>query len=141
MAKLTEGDEIEIWGDGRQTRSFCYVDDCVDGIYRLMNSDFKEPLNLGQDRMISINELAGIVAGIAGVQLNKVHVPGPQGVRGRNSDNTLLRKVLGWTPHVSLEDGLALTYPWIEDQVRTKLLSEDTLAKIPVLNPLASKYR
>jgi nucleoside-diphosphate-sugar epimerase len=129
MAKLTEHREIEIWGDGKQTRSFCYIDDCVEGIYRFMNSDFMEPLNLGQDQMISINELADIIAGIAGVQLKRVHVPGPQGVRGRNSDNTLLRKVLGWAPQVSLEDGLAHTYRWIEDQVRKNLLSQRTVVK------------
>jgi GDP-D-mannose 3',5'-epimerase len=135
MAKLTEDHEIEIWGDGKQTRSFCYIDDCIEGIYRFMNSDFTEPLNLGQDRMISINELADIIAGIAGVQLKRVHVPGPQGVRGRNSDNTLLRKVLGWAPQVSLEDGLAHTYRWIEDQVRANLLSQKTVVKEHALTP------
>jgi nucleoside-diphosphate-sugar epimerase len=123
-AKLTADPEVEIWGDGEQTRSFCYISDCVEGIYRLMNSDFREPLNLGQDRMISINELVDVIAGIAGVQVKKVHVPGPQGVRGRNSDNTLLRKVLGWAPRVTLEEGLVSTYRWIEHQVRTSLLRE-----------------
>src|SRR5690606_31899850 len=98
-------------------RSFCYIDDCVEGIFRLMRSDYSEPLNLGQDRLVTINELAALVAGAAGVQLDKVHVPGPQGVRGRNSDNTLLREVLGWEPTISLEDGLARTYSWIEQQV------------------------
>lgn len=128
MAKLADTNEVEIWGDGKQTRSFCYIGDCIEGIYRLMNSDFKEPLNLGQDRMISINDLADMIAGIAGVRLKKVHVPGPQGVRGRNSDNTLLQKVLGWAPQVSLEDGLTHTYRWIEDQVRASLISE----RVPV---------
>src|SRR5215204_110706 len=117
VAKLTGNDEIEIWGDGEQTRSFCYIDDCVEGLYRLMRSDYREPLNLGQDRMISINELADIIAEIAGVSIVKRHVPGPQGVRGRNSDNTLLRTVLGWEPSISLEDGLRDTYQWIEEQV------------------------
>jgi len=121
IAKLTENPEIEIWGDGKQTRSFCYVDDCVEGITRLMRSDYAEPLNLGQDRMVSIDELADIVARIAGISVGKKHVPGPQGVRGRNSDNTRLRAVLNWEPQVSLEEGLSRTYKWIEEQVRRKL--------------------
>ena len=118
IAKLTGDPEIEIWGDGEQTRSFCYIDDCVDGIYRLMCSDYAEPLNLGQDRLISINELADLVATAAGVRIAKRHVPGPQGVRGRNSDNDRLRQVLGWEPQVSLEEGIARTYAWVEEQVR-----------------------
>ena len=121
VAKLTGNPEVEIWGDGEQTRSFCYVDDCVEGIYRLMRSDHREPLNLGQDRMVSINQLADLVAEIAEVPIVKRHVPGPQGVRGRNSDNTRLRQVLGWEPSTSLEDGLSRTYSWIEDQVREGL--------------------
>lgn len=116
-AKLEGSNEIEIWGDGEQTRSFCYINDCVEGIHKLMRSDFHDPLNLGQDRMVTINQLADMVAEIAGVRLVKRHVPGPQGVRGRNSDNTLLREVLGWEPQISLEDGLARTYAWIEAQV------------------------
>ena len=120
-AKLTDKHEIEIWGDGEQTRSFCYVDDCVEGLYRLMRSDHREPLNLGQDRLVSINELADIIAQIAEVEIIKKHVPGPQGVRGRNSDNTRLRSVLGWEPRVSLEEGLARTYAWIKEQVREKV--------------------
>lgn len=118
LAKLTGSHEIEIWGDGEQTRSFCYIDDCVKGIYKLMQSSYPQPLNLGQDRLISINELADMVAAIAGIRIVKKHVPGPQGVRGRNSDNTRLREVLGWEPEVSLEEGLARTYAWIEIQVR-----------------------
>jgi nucleoside-diphosphate-sugar epimerase len=109
-AKLTGNPEVEIWGDGEQTRSFCYIDDCVEGIYRLMRSDFRGPLNLGQDRMLSINELANIIAEIAEIYIETKHVPGPQGVRGRNSDNTLLRQVLGWEPQISPEDGLSRTY-------------------------------
>lgn len=118
VAKLTGKPEVEIWGDGEQTRSFCYIDDCVEGIYKLMMSDFREPLNLGQDRMVTINELADIVAEAAGTTIVKKHIDGPQGVRGRNSDNTLLREVLHWEPQVSLEEGLALTYTWIEQQVQ-----------------------
>ncbi len=118
LAKLTGNHEIEIWGDGEQTRSFCYIDDCLEGIYRLMRSDFHEPLNLGQDRMVTINQLADIVAEIAGIEITKKHVEGPQGVRGRNSDNTKLREVLRWEPEISLEDGLKTTYYWIEEQVK-----------------------
>jgi GDP-D-mannose 3', 5'-epimerase len=121
VAKLSGNPEIEIWGDGEQTRSFCYIDDCLEGMSRLMASDFGEPLNLGQDRMVTINELADIIAGIAGVKIRKKHIPGPMGVRGRNSDNTLLRKVLGWAPEISLEDGLARTYAWIEAQVKAQI--------------------
>jgi len=120
IAKLTGAQEIEIWGDGQQTRSFCYIDDCVLGIYKLMRSGYCEPLNLGQDRMVSIDDLAEMVAAIADFKIQKKHVPGPQGVRGRNSDNTRLRQVLGWEPAISLEDGLARTYRWIEQQVRRK---------------------
>ncbi len=120
-AKLTGNPDIEIWGDGEQTRSFCYIDDCITGIYKLMQSDYQEPLNLGQDRLVTINQLVDIVASIAGIRVVKKHVPGPQGVRGRNSDNTRLRKVLNWEPSISLEEGLARTYSWIEDQVRGQL--------------------
>jgi GDP-D-mannose 3',5'-epimerase len=118
VAKLSGASEIEIWGDGEQTRSFCYIDDCLDGLTRLMASGYHDPLNLGQDRLVTINQLADIVSAIAGVKLAKRHIDGPQGVRGRNSDNTRLRQVLGWEPRVSLEDGLARTYAWIEEQVR-----------------------
>ncbi len=121
VAKLTGNPEVEIWGDGEQTRSFCYIDDCVEGIHRLMRSDFADPLNLGQDRMVTINQLADMIAAIAGVSIVKRHVPGPMGVRGRNSDNTRLRQVLNWEPQVSLEEGLARTYAWIEAQVRKRL--------------------
>jgi nucleoside-diphosphate-sugar epimerase len=124
-AKLTGTNEIDIWGDGEQTRSFCYIDDCVNGILRLMESDYREPLNLGQDRLISINALADLVSAAAGVTVRKRHVPGPQGVRGRNSDNSLLRAVLGWEPEISLEEGLARTYGWIESQVAASLESKE----------------
>jgi len=117
VAKLTGTHEIEIWGDGEQTRSFCHVDDCVEGMIALQASEFTKPINLGQDRMVSINELAHLVASIAGIEVSLRHVPGPQGVRGRNSDNTLIEQVLGWRFRVSLEEGLARTYRWIEEQV------------------------
>jgi GDP-D-mannose 3', 5'-epimerase len=118
VALAEPGGVVEIWGDGEQTRSFCYVDDCVEGIYRIMQSDYTRPLNLGTDRMVTINELARIVIEISGKSgLELKHVEGPQGVRGRNSDNSRLREVLGWEPGISLEDGLAPTYRWIERQV------------------------
>jgi nucleoside-diphosphate-sugar epimerase len=118
VALAADGDEIEVWGDGLQTRSYCYIDDCVEGIYRLMRSDFREPLNLGQDRMITINELVEIVSEIGGKKLVKRHdLTKPQGVRGRNSDNTKLRQVLGWEPQISLEEGLKRTYQWIYSQL------------------------
>lgn len=120
VAKLSGADEIEIWGDGEQTRSFCYIDDCVEGITRLMESGYSQPLNLGQDRLISINELVDLVCAVAGVELKKHHIPGPQGVRGRNSDNTRLREVLEWEPAITLEQGFAHTYTWIEEQVRIR---------------------
>lgn len=134
-AKLTGNHDIDIWGDGEQTRSFCHVDDCVEGIYRLMRSDYNQPLNLGQDRLISINGLADMVAEIAGVTINKKHIPGPQGVRGRNSDNDRLRSVLGWEPQISLEEGMRRTYEWIEGNVRAKLEKE---GKLPVAKPVAT---
>ncbi|MBI3732694.1 MAG: NAD-dependent epimerase/dehydratase family protein [Chloroflexi bacterium] len=122
QAKLTGDPVVEIWGDGEQTRSFCYIDDCVVGITKLVRSDHREPLNLGQDRMVTINQLADIVAEIAGIRIVKKHVPGPQGVRGRNSDNSRLRRVLNWEPQISLEAGLRRTYGWIEEQVREQLV-------------------
>jgi GDP-D-mannose 3',5'-epimerase len=109
VAAVGDGGEIEIWGDGEQTRSFCYVDDCVEGIYRLMQSAFREPLNLGTDRMVTINELARMIIAISGKR--------DIGVRGRNSDNTRLRQVLGWEPGIDLEEGLAPTYRWIEERM------------------------
>lgn len=120
VAKLTGNPTVEIWGDGEQTRSFCYIDDCTTGLYKLMNSGYREPLNLGQDRLVTINQLADIIAKIAGISIEKKHIAGPQGVRGRNSDNARLRQVLNWEPEVSLEEGLAETYRWIESQIKMK---------------------
>ncbi len=119
-AKLSGEREVEIWGDGEQTRSFCYIDDCIEGIYRLMESGYNEPLNLGRDRMVTINKLVDIIGEAAGLDVKKKHVEGPQGVRGRNSDNTRLKEVLEWEPGTPLEEGIARTYDWIEDQVRAK---------------------
>jgi len=138
-AKLANEYEIEIWGDGEQTRSFCFVDDCVVGIQKLMRSDYSEPLNLGQDRLISINQLADLIAHIAGIEIRKKHIPGPQGVRGRNSDNTRLRDILEWEPEISLEEGLARTYDWIEDQVRCILdTAQDDAARDMIFQELRS---
>lgn len=127
-AKLTGNNEIEIWGDGEQTRSFCYIDDCVEGLYRLMRSDFVEPLNLGQDRMVSINELADIIASVAGIEIAKKHIDGPMGVRGRNSDNSKLKSVLDWEPKITLEEGLSRTYNWIEREVASRISSSTEAA-------------
>ena len=126
VAKLTGKREIEIWGDGEQTRSFCYIDDCVKGLRLLMESGYQQPINLGQDRLISINELADLVANAAGVDIGRKHIPGPQGVRGRNSNNDRLREVLGWEPEISLEEGIARTYAWIEAQVVERFDAEVT---------------
>jgi nucleoside-diphosphate-sugar epimerase len=124
IAMVEDGGEVEIWGDGNQTRSFCYIDDCVEGIFRLMRSDHSEPINLGTDRMVSINELARIIIEISGKRdIGIRHVDGPQGVRGRNSDNTRLREVLGWEPRIDLEEGLEPTYRWILDQVQMRAAS------------------
>jgi len=121
IAKLTGNHEIEMWGDGEQTRSFCHISDTLEGIYRLMRSDYRFPLNLGSDRMVTINQLADIVANIAGIKITVKHIPGPMGVRGRNSDNTRLRETLKWEPKLTLEQGLERTYSLIEKQVAAKL--------------------
>jgi len=118
VALADDGGTIHIWGDGEQTRSFMYIEDCVEGLLRIMASDFDKPLNLGTDRLITINGLVDLVADIAGKKLVRQHdLSKPQGVRGRNSDNSLLRKVLGWEPSISLEQGLAVTYAWIEQEL------------------------
>jgi GDP-D-mannose 3',5'-epimerase len=108
---------IEIWGDGKQTRSFLYIDECIEGVRRLMASDYDQPINIGSDRLISINDLAYKIMETAGLKLEIEHIEGPQGVRGRCSDNTLINEVLGWTPSSDLEAGLQMTYQWIEKQV------------------------
>jgi nucleoside-diphosphate-sugar epimerase len=118
VALAQDGDTIEVWGDGQQTRSYCYVADCVEGLQRLMRSDYHQPLNLGTDRLVTINELVDIVAAVAGKRILKRHdLSKPQGVRGRNSDNTRLRQVLGWEPQTTLEAGLGRTYAWIESEL------------------------
>jgi nucleoside-diphosphate-sugar epimerase len=118
-AQATGSREIEIWGDGQQTRSFMYVDDCLEGIRRIMESDCGEPLNLGSDRLVTIDQLVDIVEAIAGIRLRRrYNLDAPKGVRGRNSDNTLIRRVLGWAPAITLEDGLARTYGWIREAMQ-----------------------
>lgn len=118
VALAPDGGEIEVWGDGHQTRSFMYVDDCVEGIHRIMSSDHPHPLNLGTDEMVTVNELVDLVAGVAGKHIVKRHdLSKPQGVRGRNSDNSKLRQVLGWEPQIPLREGLVPTYHWIESEL------------------------
>ena len=111
---------IEIWGDGEQTRSFCYIDDCLKALDMVMNSDISEPINIGRDDMLSINELANIIMDIADVKLTHKHIEGPEGVRGRNSDNTMFKKKFKWEPEVSMIDGLTKTYKWIEEQINNE---------------------
>jgi len=118
VAEETDGGEIEIWGDGEQTRSFLYIDECVEGVRRLMKSALKGPVNIGSEEMVTINQMAGMIMRIAGKRLAIKHVSGPTGVRGRNSDNVLIRAELGWEPTMPLQQGLAKTYHWIEAQVR-----------------------
>jgi GDP-D-mannose 3',5'-epimerase len=108
---------FEMWGDGKQTRSFCYIDDCVEGILRIMRSDYTQPLNLGSDEWTTMNAMAKLAMSFSGKSLEIEHVPGPEGVRGRNSDNTLIRQVLGWAPSIRLSDGLRRTYDWIDGEV------------------------
>lgn len=117
-AQLSDSHEIEIWGDGEQTRSFTYIDDCLDGTLRLMQSDVAEPINIGSDQLVTINQLVDIVERIAGVRLQRRYkLDAPKGVRGRNSDNTLIQERLGWAPSIRLEDGLRKTYDWIREQM------------------------
>jgi GDP-D-mannose 3',5'-epimerase len=116
IAVAKDGAEVEIWGDGNQTRSFLYVDECLEGTIRLMRSDFTGPVNIGSDYMISIDGLVDLVSDIAGKRVVKPHIPGPLGVRGRNSDNRLIREKLGWVPDNNLRAGIAVTYDWISNQ-------------------------
>jgi len=119
IALANQIDEIEIWGDGQQTRSFMYVDDCVEGVHRLMHSDIRQPLNLGTEELVTINQLVDMIAEIAGKKITKRHdLSKPQGVRGRNSDNTLIRELLGWEPKTPLVEGLRPTYTWIEGELQ-----------------------
>jgi GDP-D-mannose 3',5'-epimerase len=118
VAEQLEGGEIEVWGDGEQTRSFLYIDECVEAVRRLMNSSFQGPVNIGSEEMVTINHMAEMIMEIAGKKLTIRHIPGPLGVRGRNSDNKLIREELKWEPTLHLTDGLAITYAWIEAQIK-----------------------
>src|SRR5208282_2910841 len=118
IASARDGGEIEIWGDGEQTRSFLYIDECLEGTTRLLRSNFSGPVNIGSEEMVTINQLVGIVSYIAGKSVSVNHIPGPQGVRGRNSDNRLSEEKLQWVPHHSLRSGLEVTYAWIQAQVQ-----------------------
>lgn len=118
VAMANDGGEIEIWGDGEQTRSFLYVDECLEGVLRLTRSDWSGPVNIGSDEMVTINQLTQMIAGIAGKRITLRHIPGPLGVRGRNSDNHLIKQKLGWAPKEPLKEGLKKTYPWIAEQVK-----------------------
>lgn len=123
IAATPDGGEIEVWGDGEQTRSFLYIDECIEAVRRLMNSDFVGPVNIGSEEMVTINQMANMIMEIAGKKVLIKHIPGPLGVRGRNSDNKVIREKLGWEPTMCLRDGLKNTYLWIEAQVNTAVLS------------------
>lgn len=120
VAEAADGGTIEVWGDGNQTRSFLYVDECIEGIQRLIDSDFVGPVNIGSDEMVSINELVTIVSEVAGKNIHVTHIPGPLGVRGRNSDNRLIQEKLGWAPHAPLREGIEKTYAWVHQQVSSQ---------------------
>jgi nucleoside-diphosphate-sugar epimerase len=121
VAEQPAGGTIEVWGDGLQTRSFLYIDECIEAVRRLMESSFHGPVNIGSEEMVTINQMAEMIMEIAGKKLSIKHIPGPMGVRGRNSDNKLLRKELGWAPTQTLFDGLSKTYPWIASQLSASL--------------------
>lgn len=117
VAETRSGGEIEIWGDGKQTRSFLFVDECLEGTFRLINSDYHEPINIGSDEMITISDLADMIIEVSGKKIEKRFVQGPEGVRGRNSDNELIEKVLGWKPSMPLKEGIKRNYEWILEQI------------------------
>eukprot|EP01092_Planopodium_desertum_P002883 TRINITY_DN14669_c0_g2_i1.p1 TRINITY_DN14669_c0_g2~~TRINITY_DN14669_c0_g2_i1.p1 ORF type:complete len:366 (+),score=67.82 TRINITY_DN14669_c0_g2_i1:38-1099(+) len=118
---LASKESFEMWGDGKQTRSFCYIDDCVEGVLRLMRSDYAKPLNIGSDELISMIDMANMAMTFEGKKLTINHIPGPEGVRGRNSDNTLIKKVLGWAPEIDIKKGLKLTYDWIKEELAKEI--------------------
>jgi nucleoside-diphosphate-sugar epimerase len=129
VAAAPQGSHIDIWGDGQQTRSFMYIDDCVEGIFRIMQSDYRAPLNLGTDELVSVDELVDLISAIADKRLEKRHdTSRPQGVRGRNSDNSRLREVLDWEPSTTLSQGLVPTYEWIRDRLSQELKAAAAIA-------------
>ena len=135
VAMAPNGGEVEIWGDGKQTRSFLYIDECLEGTLRLMRSDFTGPVNIGSDEMVTIDQLVDMVAGIAGKSIRKRHIDGPTGVRGRNSDNRLIREKLSWSPSTVLVDGLRPTYTWISGQVMRNARSAGEVLRVSVAAP------
>ncbi len=128
VAEAPNGGEIEIWGDGKQTRSFLYIDECLEAVRRLVDSDFTGPINIGSEEMVTINQLAEIAMDAAGKKLRIRNVPGPQGVRGRNSDNKLIREKLSWEPTMHLKDGIKKTYDWIHEQVQARKKKKDIVS-------------
>ncbi len=122
VAECNNGESIEVWGDGKQTRSFLYIDECIEGVRRLMNSNFEGPVNIGSDEMISINDFAKMIIKISGKNIGINNIPGPEGVRGRTSDNALIYDKLDWVPSLTLEEGTTKTYNWISEQVKAKLV-------------------
>ncbi|KAG6542873.1 hypothetical protein Mapa_015777 [Marchantia paleacea] len=137
---ITSTEKFEMWGDGKQTRSFTFIDECVEGVLRLTKSAYSEPVNIGSDEMVSMNEMAEIVLSFEGKNLPIEHIPGPEGVRGRNSDNTLIKEKLGWSPTMRLKDGLRITYYWILEQVekeKAKGVTLDTYATSKVVGTQA----
>jgi GDP-D-mannose 3', 5'-epimerase len=135
---LTSTTEVEMWGDGKQTRSFTFIDDCVEGILRLTKSDYTEPLNLGSDEMVSMNQMMELALSFEGKKLPIKHIPGPEGVRGRNSNNDLIKEKLGWAPSISLADGLKVTYFWIRGELEKEgALQNDKYAHSTVVATLA----
>jgi nucleoside-diphosphate-sugar epimerase len=138
VAEAEDGGSIEIWGDGTQTRSFLYIDECLEGVARLMRSDWVGPVNIGSEEMVSINRLAEMIMEIGGKELSINHIPGPLGVRGRNSDNRLIQEKLGWRPSAPLEDGLRKTYSWIFEQVSAQRASNEELQNENDSNSLES---
>jgi len=127
---ISSTNEFEMWGNGLQTRSFCYIDDCIEGILRLMVSDYKKPLNIGSDEMVSMNQLCEIALGHAGKTMPIKHIPGPEGVRGRNSDNTLIKEVLGWAPSTTTKDGMGLTFAWINGEIEKYIAAGNTMESL-----------
>ena len=134
LGQAINGEDITVYGEGKQTRSFCFVDDCVEGTLRIMRSDYDKPLNLGSDEKVTMNQMAEMIFKIGNKTLPIKHIPGPEGVRGRNSDNTLIKEVLGWAPSITLFDGLTRTHKWISDQVE-----KDKVAAVDVAQYSQSK--
>ena len=134
---LTSGAEVEMWGDGKQTRSFTFIDDCVEGILRMTKSDFTEPLNLGSDEMVSMNQMMELALSFESKALPIKHIPGPEGVRGRNSNNDLIKEKLGWAPSITLAEGLKVTYFWIKGELEKEGGNSDKYAHSTVVATLA----